>query len=70
MQTRRGFANKAKMDQFSCSDFQGRCYLQNYFSHKVLTHKKKAVQHHSIGEQGEVGGKPRKKHWRNDRKLC
>lgn len=70
MQTRRGFANKAQMDEFNCSDWQGTCCLQNYFSRKVLTHNKKAVQHHSIAEQGEVGGKPRKKHWANDIKLC
>lgn len=61
MQTRRGFANKAHMGQFNCSDCQGSCYLQNYFSHEVLMHKKKAVHRHSIGGRGEVGGKPRKK---------
>lgn len=61
MQTRRGFADKAQMDQFNCSDCQGSCYLQNYFSHKVLMHKKKAVHRHNIGERGEGGGKPRKK---------
>lgn len=61
MQTRRGFANKAPVDQFNCSDCLGSFYLQNYFSHEVLMHKKKAVHRHSIGEWREVGRKPRKK---------